>query len=391
MVKKKPKLLVVVGKDFDRSYAGTHYLLARLDDLFDLRVHVFTDAGRASWYSQLPFGCHAFPFRDSKWNRGRLRLMSKIFWFHMALKMLFAENVLITETAYLPLAALAKVIRRDRMTLAQFCQELAFPEEYPDVRWPAVQKRFAGAPDIVIDVDPFRAKIRAEYYHLANIPHVLRNTCPQSLLPSPALAGALWNLAQTHPPDGRTAIYAGGVDREKPFERIIDAIASLRHPVFLLAFCTASDERLRQLCDYAGRKLEPGRFAIRPSVSREKLLACLWEADVGMIDYSISVEPTMNQRYCAPTKLYEFMACGLAILGSNNDSLRDVIEREKIGRCAKGDDSKDLAMALDELLDQDVSAMKTRAKAVFVEKYSYEKICETEVQAIAKDILARRI
>ena len=123
-----------------------------------------------------------------------------------------------------------------------------------------------------------------------------------------------------------------------------------------------------------------------PAVSREQLRASLSEADIGAIDYSFSVERTANQKHCAPTKLYEFMACGLAILGSNNDSLRNVIEREGIGCCAAGDAPRDLAEALNRLLDSGVEQMKRKARAVFAEKYSFEVACESEIRKIAAEL-----
>ena len=272
------------------------------------------------------------------------------------------------------------------MVLTQFCQELFLPEEYPKDRWPATQKRFARVPDIVIDVDPFRAKIRMEYYGLAHAPFVLRNTFPLSQMPPRAPRGRLWELAGIPPPpEGMPVlVHAGGVGREKPFDRIIDAVAALDRPVFLLAFCTATEEKIQRFRDYAAQKLKPGRFHLGPTVSREQLRASLWEADVGVVDYTFSVEPTVNQKYCAPTKLYEFMACGLAILGSNNDSLRDVIEREGIGRCAAGDAPRDLADALGRLLDSGAEEMKRKAQAMFADRYSYESACEAEVRNIAQ-------
>lgn len=312
--------------------------------------------------------------------------MSKVFRIGIFFRMLFARQLLITETTYLREAAWAKKIRGRRMVLTQFCQELFLPEEYPRDRWPATQKRLARVPDIVIDVDPFRAKIRKEYYGLAQTPYVLRNTFPLTQMPPRAPRGRLWQLAGISPPPAGmpVLVHAGGVGREKPFDRIIDAVAALDRPVFLLAFCTATEEKIQYFRDYAVQKLKPGRFHLGPTVPREQLRASLWEADVGVVDYTFSVEPTVNQKYCAPTKLYEFMACGLAILGSNNDSLRDVIEREGIGRCAAGDTPRDLADALDRLLDSGAEEMKRKAGEVFAERYSYETACEAEVRNIAK-------
>ncbi len=388
MAGRKEKLLAVAGTDFDRSYAGTQNLLEALGEVFEVEAYVFTDARRGGWYGRLPFRCHAFALRGSMWDAGRWRLMSKLFRLFVWFRMLFARHVLITETAYLAEAALAKKIRGRHMVLAQFCQELALPEEYPQDRWPSTQKRWARVPDIVIDVDPFRAKIRMEYYGLAKMPHVLRNTFPLSQMPPRAPRGRLWELAGIPPPPAGlpVLVHVGGVGREKPFERIIDAVAESGAPVFLLAFCAATEEKIRGLREYASRKMASGHFHFCPPVSREALRASLWEADAGVVDYSFSVEPTANQRYCAPTKLYEFMACGLAVLGSDNESLRSIIEQEGMGLCARGDSPRDLALALSEMLRTGLEGMKKRAGLVFAERYSYETACAAEVRRIADEM-----
>ena len=388
MDKKKEKLLAVIGSDFDRSYAGTQYLLERLGEHFDVSLYVLTRPQSRSWYDQLPFTCHVFPFWDTPWVGRRFRFMSKVFRIGVFLRMLFARQLLITEATYLREAAWAKKIRGRRLVLTQFCQELILPEEYPTEPWPARQKQFARIPDVVIDVDPFRAKIRTEYYGLAQTPYVLRNTFPLSQMPPRAPRGRLWELAGILPPPPGmpVLVHAGGLGREKPFDRIIEAVAALDRPVYLLAFCSATEEKIRHYRDMAAQKLKPGRFHLGPTVPREQLRASLWEADVGVVDYTFSVEPTLNQKYCAPTKLYEFMACGLAVLGSNNDSLRGVIEREGIGCCAAGEAPHDLAKALDRLLDSDVAGMKRKAQTVFVDRYSYEVICESEVRKIEADL-----
>ena len=391
---RKDKLVAVVGTDFDRSYTGTQHLLESLGAEFDVEAYVFTDVGRGGWYARLPFACHAVALRGSVWDAGRLKLMSKLFRFFVGIRMLFARRVLITETAYLREAVLAKKIKGPRLVLAQFCQELALPEEYPHDRWPRTQQRWARVPDVVIDVDPLRAVVRAERYGLRKPPYVLRNTVARSALPPVAPAGSLWALAGIAPPPPGlpVLVHAGGIAREKPFERIIDAVAALTEPIFLLAFCSASAADVQRLRNYAAGKLPPDRFHLHPAVSRDALRASWWEADVGVVDYAFSVEPTLNQKHCAPTKLYEFMACGLAVLGSDNESLRSIVEREGIGLCARGDAPADLARALEAMLRQGVAAMKSKARAAFAARYSYETACADEVRRIAAELrqLGRR-
>ena len=388
MAPRKDQLVVVAGTDFDRSYAGTLHLLESLGAEFEVEAYVFTDVGRGGWYARLPFACHAFAWRGSVWDGGRLKLLSKLFRIFVGLRMLFARRVLVTETAYLREAALAKKIKGNRLVLAQFCQELILPEEYPQESWPPIQKRLAHVPEIVIDVDPGRAEVRTAYFGLARRPYVLRNTVVQSQMPPRAPAGGLWALAGIAPPPAEMPVlmHAGGVGREKPFERIIDAVAASAEPVFLLAFCSASDAEIRRLQEYAAGKLRADRFLLHRGVPREALRASCWEADVGVVDYAFSVEPTSNQKHCAPTKLYEFMACGLAVLGSDNESLRGIVEREGCGVCARGDAPADLARALGDLLRQDLAAMKARARAAFEARYSYETACADEVRRIAAEM-----
>ena len=388
----KPKLVAVAGIDFVHGYAGTQYLLERLGRWFDVSIYVLTPHRNRAWYKGLSQTCHVFPTRG---YAGRIRPMSKLFRAAVFLRMLGSRHVLITEATYLREAAWAKRLRGGKMALGQFCQELFLPEEYPagspKGRWSETQRHHALAPDVVVDVEPHRARVRQEYYGLARLPYVLPNTFPLGQMPERASAGALWELAGIlRPPEGMPVlVHAGGIGAEKPLERIIDAVSGSGVPVFLLAFCTAKEEDVRRVREYAAKKLPADRFRICPPVSREDLRARLWEADVGVVDYSHSSEPTTNQKHCAPTKLYEYMACGLAVLGSNNDSLREVVERERIGMCAAGDGTRDLAVALRAVLQGDLAGMKIRARAAFEDRHCYEMACDAAVEEIAGEMLRR--
>lgn len=389
----KPQLMVAAGIDFSQGCAGTQYLLDRLNRWFDVEVYVLTRPEQASWYAGLSYPCQVFPYWGTRWTDGPLRLMSKAFRLALFQNMVRSRYVLVTEATYLREAAWAKKLRGGRQRLAQFCQELYLPEEYPvgspKGRWSGIQKQYARVPDVVIDVDPFRADIRKDAYGLLRRPYVLRNTFPLAQMPPPAPPGELWRLAGiAAPPAGvPVLVHAGGIGSEKPLDRVIDAVAKAGRPVFLLAFCVAPEEEIQRYREHAECKLGPDAFHFRTAVSREQLRARLWEADIGVVDYSYTSEPTSNQKYCAPTKLYEYMACGLAVLGSNNDSLREVIEKQGIGCCAREDDVRGLADALRRLLDLNLPEIKTRAKAVFAQFYCYEQSCEAEVVALAQDFL----
>jgi len=372
------KILIVPGTEFLGAYSGTRYLIENLQSAgVPVKVWIRCSKEDFNEYSKLPFSCSIFLKKTTGYYVLR-RLSSLIFRILVFFKMLSARRVLITESTYLREAALVKKIKGRFFILIQFCQELHTPEEYPGLEIATRYERFAQVPDMVIDVEPNRAKIRMERFGLKKLPAVLYNTIPLNSLPMKAPEGTLASLA------GLTSfnnlpilLHMGGIGAEKPLDRIIDAIAFSKSTVFFLAFCNGPSEKIETLRAYAESKLVTGRFRILQALPREILLASAWEADIGIIDYTYSVQPSSNQKFCAPSKLYEFLALELAVLCSSNKSLKDIVEKEKIGICAKGDLIEDLGEALRNLLSvpKDLLTMKKRARKVFVEKYSYEKLC----------------
>lgn len=380
------KLLIIPGTDFLRAYAGTRYLIESLQSA-GVPVYVWIRCSKDSYqeYLKLPFPCRLFTINlssDSLLSKLSRRLSGYAYRVIIFLKMLFSSQVLITESTYLWEAALVKRIKSEKFLLIHFCQELHLPEEFPALKIAKTYEKYAQVPDIVIDVEPNRARVRKERFKLEEFPVVLPNTIPFNALPHKAPLGTLATLA------GLTSfnklpilLHMGGLGLEKPLERVIDAISFVHIPVFFLAFCNGPNEQIKALQVYAAAKLLPNSFRILHGMPRDTLLASAWEADIGVIDYTYSVQPSINQRYCAPTKLYEFMALGLAILGSNNDSLKEILVKENIGICAVADHVEDLGAALHQILNDrdELHNMKDRARKAFAERYLYEQLCTPNI------------
>jgi glycosyltransferase involved in cell wall biosynthesis len=350
VLKNNSKILFLAGTEFLRTYSGTLYLIETLiKKKFDLTVYVRCKAKKKKEYEELPFRCYP-----------------------------------ITEHPFLREVKWAKRFN-NRMKLVQFCQELYIPEEEPGNHIAHFYSRYACVPDLVIDVEPNRAGLRQRLFGLKETPLVLPNSLPTSAVPPRAHRGKLAELAGTPLPDDvPIVLYTGGIGKEKPLERVIDVISMAMLPVYFLSFCNASEYDISKLIDYARAKLPFGNFRIRSSIKKEVLLASTWEADIGVIDYSYSIEPSSNQKFCAPTKLYEYMASGLAILGSNNKSLKDIIEKEGIGCCSKDDTVLSMANALNSLIE-DIERLKQinhRSESLYHYKYCYEKLCKKQISKI---------
>lgn len=384
---KNKKLLIVPGTSFVRAYAGTEYLINELLEIgIDARIIIRCQQEEFKEYRNLPFKIQIFVQRFKQYPLLR-KLETMIFFLFLLLKMLTFKSILITESSYLKLTYIIKKIKPS-ILIIQYCQELLVLEDYPDNKIAQIYARYFKIPNVVIDVEPHRAAERKKIFGLKQVPYVLMNTMPlKNILPSAPL-GTLAKLAGVEIPKGiPILLHAGGIGKEKPLERIIDAVALCEKEVFFLAFCSGKNEEIQKLSNYANTKLKNGKFHICKSISRTKLMPSMHEADIGVIDYSYSIEPTLNQKYCAPTKLFEFMAYGLILLGSNNNSLRDIIEKDNIGFCALDDSVEAISAALSKILGLNTKTLlekKTNSKDIFVRKYSYEMLCSPVIREIAK-------
>ena len=378
------KMLVLPGTDFLRAYAGTQYLINEFHRMeVQLKIFIRSEKSMVGLFRSLPYDIKVWPYSVSQ-NPFIRKITNLCFQIVIFFEALAAKNVLTTESTYLRPLALAKRLKPS-LCLIQFCQELLIPEDYPQNKYAQAYGRYARVPDIVIDVEPHRAVARKEKMGLVRDPFVLLNTMPLKNVAEPAPLGTLSRLAGVKLPEGiPVLLHAGGIGKEKPLERAIDAVALSKQDVFFLAFCNGCEADILRLSTYAKSKLKPGMFCIRESVPRMELMSALHEADIGIIDYAYSVEPTLNQKFCAPTKLFELMAHGVAVLGSKNDSLWDIVEGQGVGKCAEDDSVDALAQALGKLLKSpaDLAEMKKRGPSLFCEQYSYEQICAPVIRML---------
>jgi len=382
------KVVVIPSYEFFSMYGGTRNLLTRLSDLgIDVRVFVRIDPKNRPMYDGLSFGIDYYAWWSPSWPKWK-RICSILFFrVIVCLKVLFADRVILIDSLYLPEVAWVKRIRPN-LKVIQFCQELQIPSDYPHKREAKIYQRYAKVPDMVLDVDSFRANKRLEYFGLKKLPLVLLNTisatCDTHKHGSLTLA-ALARIDKL-PVDVPIIIYAGGIGVEKPFSRLVDAVKAQSVRCFFLAFCSAPQALVKEAQQYAQEHLCGEMHRVCEGVKHADLLAVLNEADVGVVDYPYSWEKSWNQKYCAPTKLYEYMASGLAVVGSDNETLRSVIESNGAGCCAASDSTEDLGAALGKVIadPRALMQMKKNSRHAFLENYAYEKSCYPVIENVVE-------
>ena len=105
--------------------------------------------------------------------------------------------------------------------------------------------------------------------------------------------------------------------------------------------------------------------------------------DIG-INYYVP-EFSINHKYAAPTKFYEYIACGLNVVSTNNEGINKIIENNNIGVCIK--QKENMEDAIKRLLEKGLNDRESIRKT-FEEKYCYEISSFSAIQEIKKIVNA---
>jgi glycosyltransferase involved in cell wall biosynthesis len=182
---------------------------------------------------------------------------------------------------------------------------------------------------------------------------VIRNTPPRQPWPDPRPDHL--RRAAGIPPGAPIVLYHGGFQRDRGLEVLAEAMLDPRLAtahLFYLGFggLTGSLEALA---------VEPrfgGRLHVLPGVPPEDLLAWVASADVSAMP---NQPATLNERYSSPNKLYESIAVGTPVVGSDFPERRRIVTDDPdgpLGGLCDPTDPRDLARALSEILELDPAA-----------------------------------
>ncbi len=151
----------------------------------------------------------------------------------------------------------------------------------------------------------------------------------------------------------------------------IEAFGSVQADVVLQMQLVGSDENVRMLQKRIEQTSHPEHFEILGYRPYGEHFAASMSADAALMLYRPDV--SLNYRYCAPNKLYEYPMLGLPVLCSNQPHLRRTVEGEEIGLCVAPDDPQAIVRGIEAMLDERRrKAMAGRARAWFLREGRYE-------------------
>lgn len=184
-------------------------------------------------------------------------------------------------------------------------------------------------------------------YNLASRP-VVRDNTPSEHVAFPGMSGSPARL-----------VFAGALTHNRNLHGLLEAVALMKPN---LTLTLVGENRLGDQLWHAIRDLGiEDIVSIRNPVSPDSLVEVVSRSDVGVV----SLEPvSVNEELACTTKLFTYMAAGLAVVGSDLPGIRSVVRRHDIGWLVSDNDPAEWAHVLNEIAaipSSQIDAYRSRA------------------------------
>lgn len=232
--------------------------------------------------------------------------------------------------------------------------------------WAAIEQRHIQACDRVITVNPSIARELETRYGLKEV-QVIHNA--ERVGP---LAPRSWYLHTRFgiPREHQVLLYQGGFSAGRNLPELVQGLALVQSPRVHLVMLGEGQlgQSMQRLIDHKGLHK---RVHLHPAVPQAELLAITAAADAGVIPYQAIC---LNNYYCTPNKLFEFIAAGLPILASDLPELRRLVTGNGIGRVADLGTAAQLACAIDGFFSDNERLQVWRSRLTLVrEELSWQR------------------
>ncbi len=205
-------------------------------------------------------------------------------------------------------------------------------------RWKAIEERYIGHADLVTTVNHSIADEMVRRYGLNQV-HVILNA--ENPVLKNSTSRAMRERLGLCDAD-KILLFQGGLSTGRNLATIVDAIALVADPSIHLVFLGDGDARAA-LVVRAKKNGVSGRVHFLAAVPQYELLNYTQSADVGLIPYQSNC---LNNHFCTPNKLFEFIAAGTPILASDLPELRRFVIGYDVGMVADLSNQKNAAKAI---------------------------------------------
>lgn len=270
-------------------------------------------------------------------NGALMRLLKRVAWrFFVDQESFYTRLFHSTASRYhpsvfvahdLPMLAMAKQLAQGcGAKLVYDSHELYCEQEFSTQekrKWADIEARHIGACDAVITVNQSIAQELERRYGIAQVAVILNAERTASAGPRSRVFHQLFSLKH----DAQVLLLQGGLSAGRNLEALVDAMALVQNRSVVLVVL-GDGLLLRQLQSRAQRQGGGQRVFFHAAVPQNELQAFTVAADAGVIPYQATC---LNNYYCTPNKLFEFIAAGLPMLASDLPEMRRFVHGNQIG------------------------------------------------------------
>jgi glycosyltransferase involved in cell wall biosynthesis len=220
--------------------------------------------------------------------------------------------------------------------------ELYSEQEFSDYekrRWAEIEAKYIGTCDVVITVNESIAIELEQRYGISDVKVIYNSerTCN-----APAASRCFHEVFGLSA-DKKIVLFQGGLSAGRNLEVLVDSMRYVQNPSVILVIL-GDGLLLQSLQRRARQEGLKERVYFHAAVPQKALLELTAAADAGVIPYQATC---LNNNYCTPNKLFEFIAAGLPILATDLPEIRKMIQEQEIGLLGDTSSPQKLASLMD--------------------------------------------
>lgn len=314
-----------------------------------------------------------------RWVRGHLpmngrlmRWMKRLAWRYVVDQESFYSKLFYSTASHysprvfvandLPMLPVAKQLAAAcGARLVYDSHELYSEQEFSDRekrRWAEIEAKYIGTCDVVITVNQSIATELEHRYGVSDV-RVIYNA--ERTRNTPAVSRR-FHEAFGLSAEKKILLLQGGLSAGRNLDVLVDAMRYVKDPYVVLVVL-GDGLLLRSLQKMVQQEGLAGRVYFHAAVPQNELLALTAAADAGVIPYQATC---LNNHYCTPNKLFEFIAAGLPILATDLPEIRRLVEGQQIGQVGDTGSPQKLAALIDDFFsnEQRFATWKARVSVV---------------------------
>lgn len=164
-------------------------------------------------------------------------------------------------------------------------------------------------------------------------------------------------------------VYAGGLTKERGLDEILmlfEALVSKNIEFHIAGPCDTSENnrKLNNICSKY-----PNKFFYHGMLRKNEVEELMVKSDVGLL----LLHPTDAYRASLPVKLFEYISCGVFVLGSDFDGFSSIIKDNQVGWCVDPCDPRLVLQTMSNILQNPdcLENVRKNGRSIIHEAYSW--------------------